>query len=183
MSFIYNRIPVFILLNILLTGCSNMQINTPLFPDKSPPHVNDKIQLNGKIQLNSLMLDYAHVQNMHASELDTIFEAAQEKFLNEKKDEDRIRYILLLSLPNTSFHNRDAALTLLKEWHDIEQYASFISFRNMLITRLEEEERINKMANDLSQQLVREKQQTEILQRKVNGIKDMEKTLIRRNIP
>ncbi len=153
-----------------------MLTNTTQHTDNPPPPVND--------QLSILMLDYANVAKMDSSELEAVYEAAQEKFLNEKKDEDRIRYILLLSLPNTSFHNRDAALTLLKEWHDIEQqHASFISFRNMLITRLEEEERINNRANRLSQQLTIEKQQTELLQNKVNGIKDMEKTLIRRNIP
>jgi cell division protein FtsX len=179
MSYIYNRLHLLILLNILLLiGCSNMLTNTTQYSDGPPP------QTAVQAQLNALMLDYAHVENMNSSELGVLHETVKEKFLNEKKDEDRIRYILLLTLPNTKFYNREAALALLKEWHGIEQQPlSFISFRNMLIARLEEEERISGIANRLSQQLTIEKQQTELLQRKVNGIKDMEKTLIRRNIP
>jgi len=135
-------------------------------------------------QLDALMVDYAHIEKMDSSELNALHEFSKQRFLDKQEDEDRIRYILLLSLPNTTFYNRDVALTLLKEWNGIEQHPlSFISFRNMLITRLEEEERIDKITNRLSQELTTEKQQTELLQKKVNGIKDLEKTLIRRNIP
>jgi len=135
-------------------------------------------------QLDALMLDYAHIEKMESSELSALHEFSKQKFLDKKEDEDRIRYILLLSLPNTTFYNRDVALTLLKEWHGIEQQPlSFISFRNMLIARLEEEERIDQITNRLYQELTIEKQQTELLQKKVNGIKDLEKKLIRRNIP
>ncbi len=179
MNYSCNRLFLFILLNFLLFGCSNMLTNTAQHTDATLPKT-----VPIQTQLDALMVDYALIEKMDATELSALHEFSKQKFLDKQEDEDRIRYILLLLLPNTAFYDRDVALTLLKEWHGIEQQQlSFISFRNMLITRLEEEERMDRITNRLYQELTIEKQQTELLQKKVNGIKDLEKTLIRRNIP
>lgn len=164
------KLSFILLLTASLVGCSNM-----------PTNPQDKKVF--QVQLSTLMLDYASTENMQADELKTLFNSVKEKFLNNKMDEDRIRYILLLALPEQEFYDSNAALSLLKEWPNIEQQpTSIIAFRSILIKRLAEEKRIHDIVNNLSRQLRHEKQQTDTLQKKINDIKDMEKKLIRRNI-
>ncbi len=167
---INTRLSFLLLLTTFFVGCSNMPTNSQnkaVFQD----------------QLSTLMLDYASIENLQADELKTVFNSVKEKFLKEEKSDDRIRYILLLVLPEQEFYDRNAALSLLNEWPNIEQQpTSIIAFRSILIKRLAEEKRIHDIVNNLSRQLRHEKQQTDTLQKKINDIKDMEKKLIRRNI-
>jgi len=135
-------------------------------------------------QLNALMLDFASLEKKNNTELEAIFNNVKEKFENDKNNINRIRYILLLTLPDQKFYDADIALSLLKEWPETELLPpSLESFRNLLIMRLEEELRLKRIVKQLFHQLANEKLRSEMFQKKIEDIKDMEKSLIRRNIP
>jgi len=177
MRHLYNKLHLIILLNMLLTGCSSL----PTDPDWRFGKLLTPVASQDRLSV--LVFDYASFEEMDSKELEDKFEVVKKAFLNKNRSEDRIKYILLLTLPGEKFYDRNAALNLLKEWPEIEQQKSdIISFRNVLITRLEEEERMSVIADHLSEQLKLEKQRSEVLQRKVEAIKAMERKLIRRNV-
>ncbi|SFL38863.1 hypothetical protein SAMN05216302_10754 [Nitrosomonas aestuarii] len=181
MKHIYNII-IFIIIVIAIlsiTGCTTIEKKQAIIkPDEL---ISRELFEN---QLSDLMHDYASLEKKNNTELEAIFNNVKEKFENDNNNINRIRYILLLTLPSQKFYDTNIALSLLKNWPETErQPSSFESFRNLLIMRLEEELRLKRMAKQLFHQLANEKLKSEMLQKKIEDIKDMEKSLIRRNMP
>ena len=170
---------VFILLNpVIITGCNNFDKKQPIIIYKELPS-NEVLE----DQLNNLMLEYASIMKKETVELEKIYLHAKEKFEIDSSTHNRFRYILFLILSNQNFYDRDKALTLLTNWPESEQLTlSSESFRQILIMRLTEEIRLRNQVRDLSHQLANEKLNAEVLQKKIDDIKNMEKSLIRRNL-
>lgn len=162
-----------------MTGCSNLN-------NKQVAINPDELVFREKFEdsLSDLMLDYANIERKDAAELEAMFDHVRERFEKGGHLDNRLKYILLLTLSDQEFFDRDKALDLLKEWPETGQLPQSInSFRKILIMRLEEESRLKKSVNQLYQQLENEKVKSKMLQKKVDDIKDMEKSLIRRNLP
>lgn len=175
----YNIFFVICLAVLLIMSCSNINNRSAVL---NPDELIFKEKFED--QLTSVMLDYASIEKKSAAEMAAIFDFAKEQFENGNGTDHRLRYSLLLTLPNQKFYDREKALTLLKEWPETERLPQTVnSFRKILLMRLEEEQHLKKSVNHLYHQLENEKMKYKMLQKKVDDIKDMEKSLIRRNLP
>ncbi len=132
-------------------------------------------------QLDKLMEYYELLQEKTEPELAQEFNTVKKNFMHNYSDGNRIRYILLLSLPNADFRNISDALRLLIEWpQDKQQLTSMTSFRKLLTQLLTEQQHLNSTVNKFSERLKVVESYSEKLQKRVDDIKDMEKSLIRR---
>lgn len=171
-----------LIVSTLLSACSHLLPNADQSSGESRPEIATVVTPDPE-PVDDLMHDYLLAEKMSAEQLLTVFEETKNKFLSENKSEDRIRYILLLVMPDKSFHNRDAALRLLKEWPQLEEQSpGIIGFRNFLMVRLEEENRVMGKLKRISQKMKIEEERSEMLQTKINEIRDMEKAFNRRNL-
>ena len=162
----------------ILSGCSTMQASQPL-NSVIPP--SQPAQLVVSSQLDILMQYYESLQEKTEQELVQEFDTVEMNFMRNNSDENRIRYILLLSLPNTDFRNISDALSLLMEWpQNGQQLTSMDSFRKLLTQLLTEQQHLNSTVKNFSEKLKAVETHSEELQKKVDDIKDMEKSLIRR---
>ena len=152
---------------------------------KLPATVNEKAVRKDpqKNQFNKLIHEYIHFEQKDNAVLEKDFVSAKEKFELDNNSHNRFKYILLLTLPNQKFSDQTSALALLKKWPEDKQLpASMQRFRKILIMRLEEETRLRNQIRNLTYQLANEKMNAETLQKKIDDIKNMEKSLIRRNL-
>ncbi len=133
-------------------------------------------------QLDKLMQYYNLLHKKTKIELAVEYEMAKQSFIHEKSDGNRIRYILLLLFPKTSFYDNDTALSLLEEWPQSKQQLSDLEgFKSLLFILLTEQQGMEKTIRNLSHQISLEKERASSLQKKVDDIKVMEKNLLRRN--
>ena len=168
-----------IVLTVLtITGCGSLEKNllVSINEKRIPEDTNED-------QVNNLIHEYIHFEQENITVLEENFLSAKENFELDNNYHNRFRYILLLILPNQKFNDQARALRLLKNWPQEEQLpASMQSFRKFLIIRLEEEDRLKNHVRNLTYQLANEKMNVETLQKKIDDIKNMEKSLIRRNL-
>jgi hypothetical protein len=125
---------------------------------------------------------HGQLQKKTEQELSKEYSEVSKRFLDKRSDQDRARYALLLSLPNTSFHDLTTALYLLDEWpQKTKLSAGSDGFRVLLILLLKEQLYLKIQMRNLSQKLKDEEAHSVSLQKQVDDIKDMEKSLLRRN--
>ncbi|MCP5244571.1 MAG: dihydrolipoamide acyltransferase [Burkholderiales bacterium] len=170
---------LFTVLTVLsITGCGSLEKNllVSINEDRILEDANDD-------QLNNLMHEYIHFEQENNTVLEQYYLSVKENFELDNNYHNRFKYILLLTLPNQKFNDHASALDLLKNWpHEEQMPASMQSFRKFLIIRLEEEARLKNHARHLTHQLANERMNAETLQKKIDDIKNMEKSLIRRNL-
>lgn len=170
-----NLFPRAILLTILvatMSGCASQARHTHAdtwFPT-----------LLGASQTDELLQDYDAWRKQSPAELTRDYDKARQSLVQTKNNVNRLRVALLLSLPNTSFHDNGAALTLTNEvLKDTKSAgAGLRGLASLLNTSLNEQQKI---AEDGSQKLKDEQRRADGLQEKVDAIKKMEKNLIRRD--
>lgn len=161
---------------VILAGCAYFQVEQSQVPELSP---TPSRQLS---QLSRLMKYHGLLQKKTEQELSKEYSEVRDRFLDEQSDQDRAKYTLLLSLPNTSFHDLATALHLLNEWpQKTNLSADSDSFRVLLVLLLKEQQYLMIQKRNLSQKLKDEEARSESLQKQVDDIKDMEKRLLRRN--
>lgn len=132
-------------------------------------------------QLEEIIGYYDFVLKKTGTDLTQEFENTKQNFTNKKNEVNRLKYVLLLATPRTSFHNKNAALELLQDWPQLDQSNSSLhSFRNLLLIFLTEQQRTNHTINNLTRQLKTEQAHVIQLKKVVSDIKDMEKNLLRR---
>ncbi len=189
MNIIYYKLfvllPVLLLIQFILSGCSALtggngeisaQTNSVCIPD-ALPH-----QVITSSHLDQIMEYYDFLHNQTLPELIREYSAVKQDVINSKSDENQIKYILLLSFPNTTFHDVDRALKLLNEWPgSSEQSSNLNSFKNLLVMLFNEQQRMSDTIGNLFHKLKTERERAAALEKKVNDIKDMEKNLIRRD--
>lgn len=161
---------------IVLAGCAYFPVEQSQISEISLS------QLQQRNQLSRLMKYHGQLQKKTEQELGKEYSEARKRFLNKRSDQDRAEYTLLLSLSNTSFHNLETALHLLNEWpQKTKLSADSESFRILLVLLLKEQQYLKIQMRNLSQELKVEEVRSEALQKQVDDIKDMEKSLLRRN--
>lgn len=161
-----------------LAACSNM----PASPSHkaaagwSPPLIVTS-------QVEELMLYYDYLHKQPAAELLKEYDKARQSLAQSRTDVNRVRVALLLVLPNAPFHDTTAALGLLNELAKETKTASpgLRGLAGMMAMLIAEQQRANNNVEDLSQKLKDEQKRADELQGKVEGIKNMEKNLIRRD--
>jgi hypothetical protein len=130
-------------------------------------------------QMDDMMQYYDSLRRQSPPELAKIHERVKQNFGQNKSDANRLRLVLLLTLPNTSFRDIPAALHLLNEWpRDPKQANNLQSFRNLLAALLADQQRLSNNLDEASQKLKEEQKRADTLQHQIDAIKSMEKNLI-----
>ena len=136
--------------------------------------------LLGASQTDELLQDFEAWRKQSPAELTRDYDKARQSLVLTKNSVNRLRVALLLSLPNTAFHDNGTALTLTNEvLRDTKSTnTSLRGLASLLNTSLNEQQKI---AEDAAQKLKDEQKRADSLQEKVDAIKKMEKNLIRRD--
>ncbi len=161
-----------------LAACSNI----PASPSHtatagwSPP-----LLVTSKVE--ELMLYYDYLRKQSAAELVREYDRTRQSLAHSRTDVNRVRVALLLALPNAPFHDTTAALGLLNEVTKETKAASpsLRGLASMMTMLIAEQQRANNNVEDMSQKLKDEQKRADALQGQVDGIKNMEKNLIRRD--
>lgn len=174
MSNIYQRwiLPVAALAT--LSACANL--NGVLHP----ANANWSSSMIVTSQAEELLLYYDYLRKQPAAELAREYDKARQNLAQARTDVNRLRVALLLSLPNTAFHDAAAALALVNEQlKDTKATNSGLhGLASLLAVSLAEQQRITE---DMTQKWKDEQKRADGLQEKVEAIKTMEKSLIRRD--
>lgn len=178
----------------LLTGCSAIPTIPPatisaepeqqpcLCPSPPPPPPPSESAVTG--QMDDMMQYYESLRKLPSPELGKLYERVKQNFAQNKSDANRIRLVLLLTLPQTSFRDIPAAYSLLNESpRDIKangsnNSTSLQSFRNLLATFLADQQRLSHNADEASHRLKDEQKRADMLQHQIDALKSMEKNLI-----
>ena len=126
--------------------------------------------------MNEMMLYYQHISHLSANDLAQEFQRATAADSQQDNDENRLKKVLLLSLPGTAFRNIPSAINLLNK--QPFQNRDFNDFANLLAALLIENQQAIDTSADLTQKLKTEKKRSLLLQNKIDAIKAMEKHLI-----
>ena len=133
--------------------------------------------------IENLMRYYQVVQDKKLFELQWEFAYAKHHYRNDKNAENRFKYILLVTLPNTNFRDTSLALNLLTNWpEDISLSPNLNSFRKILTTSLKERQSAKYNNQSLLQKLKTSEEKIKVLQDKIDAIKSMERQLFRGKI-
>ncbi|NOT17616.1 MAG: hypothetical protein HOP20_06060 [Sulfuriferula sp.] len=131
-------------------------------------------------QADDLLNYYAAARKMSAGEMAKEHERARQQLAQNKTNSYRMRLVMLLMVPNTHFHDEVSAIALLNEvLRDGKANSGSVSaLANLLLTELGEQQRLQ---DDCNVRLKDEQKRGDALQIKVDAIKDMEKSMIRRD--
>lgn len=169
-----------ILLISILAACSNApekQLHTTCMDIPPQP------QMIENSRIGEIMRDYEYLRAQPATELAKEYKKVSQDFMQTESDSNRVRLAMLLSLPDTPFHDTSAAINLLNNWPIDENltHQALHGFANFLSAMLTQQRKSNNAVNDLAKKLKDEQRHTEILQNKIDSITDMEKELLNRN--
>ncbi|SEK55875.1 dihydrolipoamide acyltransferase [Nitrosovibrio tenuis] len=167
---------------ILLTGCSTVPTLSTLPENQPSPCPPSEVVVSG--QMDDMMQYYDSLRKQSSPELIKVYDRVKQNFGQNKSDANRIRLVLLLILPNTSFRDVPSALHLLNEWPRDPKPANnnhnnnLQSFRNLLAALLAEQQRLSNSMDESSHKLKEEQKRADTLQHQIDAIKSMEKNLI-----
>ncbi|MHB1247357.1 MAG: dihydrolipoamide acyltransferase [Sulfuriferula sp.] len=168
---------VSVIMVVSVAACTNLPENPshPRASGWSPP-------LIATSQVEELMMYYDFLRKQPVPEVVKEYDKARQNLAQAKTDVNRMRVALLLAMPNTPFHDTAAASSLLNEvGKDAKAQSSTRGLVSMMTMLISEQQRANNTADDLSQKLKDEQKRADTLQTQVDGIKNMEKNLIRRD--
>lgn len=114
----------------------------------------------------SLLMYFSYLKRLPAAELASEHDTARQAFTRSRSDFSRVRLALALSLPNTGFHDESRALDLLEPVAK-NRNAALYDLAILLSAYLQEQRRREASAQGL--------------QRKLDALKSLEKTLIERD--
>lgn len=122
-------------------------------------------------ELDEVLRYYQRIKKMNTAELNKEYEHISQLFAQSKTDFSRVQWALLLSLPNAVFRDEALALNVLKEWSKESKtaHAGLRAFGALLSSLLEEMREKDKRAD--------------ALQKKLDALKSMEKSLMQRDKP
>jgi hypothetical protein len=158
---------------LMLGGCAVLPHTRSTAPSQQ------EVVLTG--QMDDMMEFYESLRKLSATELSRVYDKVKQNFVQNKSDANRIRLVLLLIMPQTSFRDANSALYLLNEWPrgEARTFNHLLSFRNLLAAQLVEQQRLSSSIEELSQKLRDEQKRVETMQNQIDAIKSMEKNLLR----
>jgi len=166
----------------IIPGCAGTDVIHPPIP-----HTSQSSRLNHSGHVNTLgavMTYYNSLDEKKAHQLAEEHNYAKNYLADSSNAEGRLKYILFLSTPNTAYTNIQTALDLLKNWpQEALLSPNLASFRKLLIILLTEQQAAENRARNLRQQLRISEENTQTLQKRINAIKNMEITPLRRIDP
>ena len=173
----YPFFPAVVVIMALLAGCS--VVPESVIPESPPPSTPPSSGLVVTGQMDDMMQYYESLRRLPPAELGRVHDKVKQNFGKNKSDANRMRLVLLLTLPNTSFRDINAALQLLNDWpRNTRETTNLQSFRNLMAGLLSDQQRLTQSVDELTQKLKEEQKRITMLQSQIEAIKSMEKTLI-----
>ena len=114
----------------------------------------------------SLLLYYEHVRKLAAADLNREHDTVRQAYTRSRSDFSRIRFAMVLSLPNTAFSDEGRALEML-EPVSRNQGSPLHGLAYLLASQLQERKRLDASAQGLQQ--------------KLDALRSLERSLIERN--
>ena len=132
----------------LVAGCAGLGI----FESREPAPWVQAGSLQPASDVESLVLYYEHIRKLAASDLDREHDSARRTYDRSRSDFDRVRYAMVLSLPNSTFNDDERALELLAPVAN-NQAGRLQGLAAMLSSHLQEQMRLNTSVTGLQRKL------------------------------
>jgi len=152
----------------LLAGCAALAGCTglPGFGDKEPaPWVQASVPQPAS-DAESLLLYFQHLRKLPSAELGRELETVRYAYARARTDFNRVRFAMLLSLPNAAFTDEGRALELLEPVAK-NPGARLQALAQLLSSNLQEQKKLNAGLHGLQQ--------------KLDALKSLERNMIERN--
>jgi hypothetical protein len=152
----------------LATGCALL---TELFPE---PDTRDPVEPTPWVQpggppvtdVESLVLYFGYVRKLSAADLNREYDTARQAYNRGRQDYNRVRFAMLLSLPNTPFNDDGRALDVLEPVVR-KGNGRLYPLAQMLGSQIQEQKRLNASVQGLQQ--------------KLDALKSLERSIIERS--
>jgi hypothetical protein len=163
------------ILLMLFAGCTHSLLKPPVEPEILVTQAPQD-------DLNDLMHYYSSLLNKSALELAWEYNYANNHYRESMDSQERLKFLILLLLPDTHFQNVQAALDILENPPQTVEFSpNLAAFENLLVLLLKKQQSANSQAEQLSVKLRATETQVKILQDRIDAIKNIEKNLLRRN--
>ena len=139
----------------LCAGCATMLLGCTVLPEMQTREPVPWVQAGSPqpaSDVDSLVQYYQYIRKLSAAELGREHDAARQAYNRTRSDFSRVRFSLLLSLPNTPFHDEARALDLLDP---VTRNASgaLQGLAQLLSMHLQERKQLNVSVQGLQQKL------------------------------
>ncbi len=166
--------PTALILTLMLGACS-----TATTPPTQSVHIQPQLSCppaKGESRLGEFLRYYSNISALALPDSTKEYEAVSANFSRNPDNAGRIKLAMLLSLPNTPFHNTAAALDLLQALPDqpTDAKSGLGDLTRLLVALLQEQRQADETVNDLGKALANEKMHSKSLQGKIDAIKAFE---------
>lgn len=168
--------PYTLILALLLGACTTttapqptqQPVRTPAMAYCPPAKENPK--------LGEIIRYYSHISALALPDAVSEYNTVSQNFSKNPNNTERIKLAMLLSLPNTAFHNTAAALDLLETWSDqpADSSSDLHDLALLFGALLAQQKQADETVNDLGKALASEKMHSKSLQGKIDAIKAFE---------
>ncbi|MCC6917390.1 MAG: hypothetical protein IT527_08815 [Nitrosomonas sp.] len=168
-----------IVLSAVLAGC----VHPPAQPVQVPVREEIHIIRESENSLSELMHYYDSLQGMSKAALLKEYKYANSHYRESTDIQQRLKLLLLLTLPNTGFQTTQGALKLMETLPEqVEPSApDTIAFKKLLVTLLKQQRAAKVQIENLTEKLHSSEAEIKTLKSKINAIKNIEKHLMRKN--
>lgn len=157
------------------------------------------LEITRDSELEKLLLYFEEVRDLPPDDLAREYERLKQKFFSDRSEYLRMQLALLASLPNTGIRDEQRALNLLEHFlkDSSSQSQGLRAFAIYLNSAIAEQRKLDELAKAASQKFKEEQKRTETadsrlreeqrrngeLERKLEALKAIEKSLIERETP
>ncbi len=124
-------------------------------------------------ETSDILRYYSHLSALSAQDAAGEYNAVNASFSKNPDNVLRIKLAMLLSLPNTSFHNTAAARDLLMAWPD-QDATELHDLARLLGSLFSQQQQADDAISELNKSLASEKMHSKSLQGKIDAIKAYE---------
>ena len=162
-----------LMLALLLGACKT---NTTPAPTPAPQPVWTHVicpPAKENPEITEIVRYYSHLSALSAQDAAGEYNAVNASFSKNPDNVLRIKLAMLLSLPNTPFHNTAAARNLLIAWPD-QDATELHDLSRLLSSLFSQQQQADDAINELTKSLASEKMHSKSLQGKIDAIKAYE---------
>ncbi len=163
-----------LILALLLGACSAAPTSQPA---PQPVHTATMVSCppaKEDSKLGEIIRYYSHISALASPDIVNEYNAVSVNYAKHPNNAERIKLAMLLSLPNTAFHNTAAARDLLATWPDQDAASDLHDLARFFGALLAQQQQADETANDLGKALASEKMHSKSLQGKIDAIKAFE---------
>lgn len=133
---------------------------------------------------NDMLRYYRCLSTLPPARLATEYLSVDRHFQHSRNGADRVKLAMLLSMPDTAFHDSASALRLLSPSpHDASVPARLRDLAAMLSLTLQRQQAAEQRVHSLEKDLAAAKMHAGALQVKINSVKNLERAMTQRDAP